>query len=342
MRCIVNTQIMNNIREIVGNYVLPNNPTLYQSKNDISDPRIGDYLFTCNDSEACIKEVNAVLLSVPQDLGVARNGGRTGAALAPEAIKKVLYKLTPYSGTVNFFEKIGFFDAGTIQTDNLTLEESQVIQENVVSALLNEGYYPIVIGGGHEIGYPNGAALGCCFESIGILNFDAHTDVRPLIDNRLGHSGSPFRQIIERKDVNIVGTAFVEFGIQPFASAESHCDYIKRIGGNIMSYSEIRKNGFEISFSNALELISTDTEALYVSFDTDAVSSAYAPGVSAPAIIGFTADEFLYAAQKAGEHQKVRLVDFVEMNPLYDMDNRTAKLVALGIASYLVGLSKRL
>lgn len=337
----MNTQISNAITEIVGNYVEPADLTLFQSKNDMSDPRIGDYLFTYNDSEASIKKINAVLLSMPQDLGVARNGGRIGAAKAPEAIKKVLYKLTPFCGTENFFDRIGLFDAGTIKTDNLTLEESQAIQENVVSALLSEGYYPIIIGGGHEIGYPNGAALGCSFDSIGILNFDAHTDVRPLIDNRLGHSGSPFRQIIERKDVNIEGTSFVEFGIQPFAAAESHCDYIKRIGGKIISYAEIRKNGFETSFDNALARISENTEALYISFDIDAVSSAFAPGVSAPAIIGFTADEFLLAAQKAGTHNKARLVDFVEMNPMYDSDNRTAKLVALGIASYLSGLSKR-
>lgn len=337
------SQQCNRIKELLGNYVVPSKEEIFQSRHDVSDPRIGDYLFTYADMlQTKTKEFNAVLLSIPQDMGVSRNGGRIGAALAPDMIKKSLFKLTPYSCSNNVLDSIGLFDGGCLQTENLTLEEAQAIQENCVKSLLEEGFFPVVIGGGHETGYPDGAALGTVFNNIGILNFDAHTDVRPLIDNRLGHSGSPFRQIIERKDVNLDGTAFVEFGIQPFAAAETHCDYVKRIGGTILTYNEIRKTGFEASLENALFKCTQSTDAVFVSFDIDAISSAYAPGVSAPATIGFTADEFLYTAERVGEHEKVRLVDFVEMNPLFDIDNRTAKLVALGIGAYLVGLSKRL
>lgn len=32
---------------------------------------------------------------------------------------------------------------------------------------------------------------------IGVINIDAHFDVRPLLDGKKAHSGSPFRQLLE-------------------------------------------------------------------------------------------------------------------------------------------------
>jgi formiminoglutamase len=335
------TSLRQTIAELLVNKVAPPKHELFRSRHDISDPRIGDYLFSYEQVKETQINTVAVLLSVPQDLGVARNGGRAGAAAAPYAILQSLYKLTPFNGEDSLFDTIHLIDAGTLLLNNLTLEEGQALQENVVFTLLEHGFIPIIVGGGHEIAYPNGAAIGLHAMSFGILNFDAHTDVRPLLDERLGHSGSPFRQIAEREDIAFNGNSFVEFGIQPCASSRSHCDYIHRLGGTIMTYTSIRQTGFHTSLQEALRIAENDNDALYVSFDIDAIASAYAPGVSAPAAVGFTADEFIETAYMAGKNPKTRLVDFVEMNPLYDIDNRTAKLVALGIASFCFGLAAR-
>ena len=47
-----------------------------------------------------------VIVGCPQDEGVKRNGGREGAAAAPEAIRRQFYKLTPF----NFRKRV--FDLG--------------------------------------------------------------------------------------------------------------------------------------------------------------------------------------------------------------------------------------
>ena len=51
------------------------------------------------------------------------------------------------------------------------------------------------------------------------------------------------------------------------------------------------------------------------SFDLDAVDQAYAPGVSAPAVNGLSADLWLHAAYRAGQCPHVKSMDIVELNP---------------------------
>lgn len=62
------------------------------------------------------------------------------------------------------------------------------------------GSVPFVIGGGNDQSYPNVSALmaACCqgSSSIGVVNVDAHLDVRPLKQGKV-HSGSPFRLMLE-------------------------------------------------------------------------------------------------------------------------------------------------
>ncbi|VEL21701.1 unnamed protein product [Protopolystoma xenopodis] len=75
---------------------------------------------------------------------------------------------------------------------------------SLVSQCLSEGHLPVCLGGGNDQSWPNGAAWiehwrQCSRDStcrFGVINVDAHLDVRPLCSEG-GHSGSPFRQLIE-------------------------------------------------------------------------------------------------------------------------------------------------
>lgn len=316
---------------------------LFTSRNDSDDKRIGDIIIPLTDFHEELSGA-IVLVGVPQDEGVRRNGGRTGASKAPDAIRKAFYKLTPFYNTTNqrlSIENLRIFDTGNIRTDGVELEEIHKRQREVVRKLLQLGALPIVIGGGHDIAYPDGAALGDGGQSLGILNFDAHTDVRPLIDGKYAHSGSGFRQLLE-DDTLTIGR-FCEFGIQSFAVSAKHIEYITNLGKSIIFYDEIRETGnFEHSFLSSLNYCSNSgSNAVYVSFDIDAVASAFAPGVSAPAGIGFTADELCKAAELAGKDSSVKIIDIAEVNPMFDIDGRTAKLAALAIAYFISGVAQR-
>ena len=56
-----------------------------------NDPRVGHWLQDNTDADS----LKAVLVGFPSDEGVQRNGGRAGAAEAPDEIRKQLYGLTP-------------------------------------------------------------------------------------------------------------------------------------------------------------------------------------------------------------------------------------------------------
>lgn len=59
---------------------------------------------------------------------------------------------------------------------------------------------------------------------VGIVNIDAHLDVRPLKDGKT-HSGSPFRQLLE--DPRFSGKNFVEFAAQGNQCSADHVAYVQ-------------------------------------------------------------------------------------------------------------------
>src|SRR5438094_9989872 len=60
------------------------------------DPRLGEAIEYWNGDAAALKPGRAVLVGVPQDEGVSRNYGRSGAADPPSEIRRWLYRLTSY------------------------------------------------------------------------------------------------------------------------------------------------------------------------------------------------------------------------------------------------------
>ena len=60
----------------------------------------------------------------------------------------------------------------------------------------------------------------------------------------------------------------------------------------------------------------------------DVVDSAFAPGVSAPAVLGIYPHTVFELAKRVIPSEKVKSISIAEMNPTYDSDQRTAKLVA--------------
>ena len=73
-------------------------------------------------------------------------------------------------------------------------------------------------------------------------------------------------------------------------------------------------------------------EAIHLSIDLDVLPSSTAPGVSAPASLGVNYERIRAMALAIAATGKLKLVDVVELNPRYDVDNRTAKAAARLIA----------
>lgn len=297
---------------------------------DPLDKRFGDILKQYSANTPITKDTIA-LLGIPQDLGIIRNGGRPGAANGPEAIRKALYKLTVHGLTKNI-DQIDIVDIGDIDCEGESLETIREKHYSVARELLESGAKIIVIGGGHDCAFPHAKALKSLSETISVINVDPHLDVRDLIEGK-AHSGSPFREI----HTELSPTFLHEFGIQEFSVSSHHVEYAQQCSIGISWYSDLRlRNTINQDFLEIMQLAKSSAENVFVSFDTDSISSAFAPGVSAPAAIGFTSDEILGMSYTAASNN-ASVIDFVEMNPQYDQDGRTAKVIALCIAMAIKG-----
>ncbi len=314
-------------------------PDLFFSRNDSDDIRMGDLVL--RKLEGYVQEVTVGILGVPEDEGVRRNKGRTGARYAPTNIRQALYKFTPFSPDQTLDDDIAslrIFDFGDIR-EGTTLEETHEHLEYAIEILLDSNIIPIVLGGGHDISYPNFLGFSKTAFQVGVINIDAHLDYRNPVPMR--NSGTSFRQMLDDESKKLLPHNLVELGIQPFANASAHVQTLKERGAMLRTLDQIRSEGMKNLFEDALRYASNDTDRIMVSFDMDAVRSADAPGVSAPSPVGLTAEEILEAAFLAGRHYSTQLIDIAEVNPNFDVDGTTSKLAALVVMHFLNGFLQR-
>lgn len=257
------------------------------------------------------------------DEGVRRNVGRTGAIEGPGAIREILAKLPIQK------PNIICYDVGDITCTDGDLESSQQALGDVVASLLELNITPIVIGGGHELawGHYQGIAQKYKNENLGIINFDAHFDMRPLLAENKGSSGTPFLQIAtahesahKRFDYNCVG-------IQHTGNIPQLFETAKKYHANVILADDLHQ-GYMDKCVNFIDRIIDQNQIIYLSLCLDVFAAPYAPGVSAPQALGVTPWQILPLVRQLAASGKVVSYDIAEMCPQYDIDHRTAKLAA--------------
>jgi formiminoglutamase len=305
------------------------------------DPRLGEIIETWDGRVAALHPGRAVLIGFPQDEGVRRNHGRPGAAHAPAEIRRWLWRLTPYDaangGDLTISPPL---DLGDVRCA-ANLEESQESLARIVAVCLQHGAAPIVLGGGHETAYGHYLGYVAAGRPVGIINIDAHLDLRPLLDD-LGHSGSPFRQALEHPTAPLPGPNYVCLGALPHATSRAHLNYALQRGAAVRWRQEF-ECGLELPITVEREASRLAAKGcqVYVTLDADVVRVADVPGVSAPNSAGLAGDDLLAAARIAGKAAAVSSFDLVEINPSLDRDGQSARWAALVVWNFLMGLSSR-
>src|SRR3989338_167324 len=122
-----------------------------------------------------IPEGSFVLLGVPDDRGVALSRGRVGAAGGPPAFRKEFYRLT--LGVRGELGKTAVWDVGDLKIAG-TQEETYLGLREAVREILQQGAFPILIGGGHDLSYGSLSGFLDVYPDGGVLNVDPHFDCR--------------------------------------------------------------------------------------------------------------------------------------------------------------------
>lgn len=309
-------------------------PNLIDPKIAMPERRPGDVRLGHLLNEEPRQTTRVAIIGFPSDAGVARNGGRVGAALGPQKIRHHLYRLTPPGNAPDGFVDLlhATIDLGDVACTGDVAADQELLGQAVAQLFsFDQPIIPLILGGGHETAYGHFLGYTHAQKKVSIVNLDAHGDVRPLEDG-LPHSGSPFRQVIEHPSKCC--SRYTVAGLNPHSTSPAHAQWIEKHGGQVYFRNEL-------SAELLAKLYTDQPDEVLATFDLDVLDQSQAPGVSAPNACGIDKRLWLYAAYAAGRSASVGSFDLVELSPPHDVDDQAARLAALTVWEFLAGLSQR-
>jgi formiminoglutamase len=311
------------------------NPEIWSGRIDSEDdPTQFRYhqVVKCEDLNEIDDKEEFALLAFASDEGVRRNHGRVGASEGPDYFRKTIGSLCWHQ------PDSGFIDAGTISPEGENLEEAQQEFGKAVHRLLEKNKKPFVIGGGHETAFGHYQGIASYLKEyepdarLGILNIDAHFDLRP--HNGVPHSGSPFLQAHEHAEEHDIDLKYFVYGISPMNNTLSLFQKAEELGAEFCTNEEIFKH--ELDALQKLRYFLRERTHIYLTVCLDVFHAAMAPGVSAPAWNGIRMSHAQKVFEFVRRSGQLISMDVCELNPKYDEHQKTAK-VAGTLFSELVG-----
>jgi len=261
----------------------------------------------CNDS---YEQAGIILVGAPMDLTVSF---RPGTRMGPQQIRRVSYGLEEYSIYLDRdLCDCNFYDAGDITLPFGAVQESLRRIGRVVSKILRDGKFPLVLGGEHLISLAVVREVAKAYPDIAVIVFDAHADLR---GEYLGEDYS-HATVMRRVSEIIGGKNLYQLGIR--SGTREEFDFARK-----------NTNLYINEVVNPLQEIIPHfgDRPLYISLDIDVVDPAYAPGTGTAEPGGCTAQEIIKAVHMLGRLNVVGF-DLVEVCPPCDLSERTALLAA--------------
>lgn len=260
-------------------------------------------------------------LGFRSDEGIRRNFGRIGAATGAFALREAIAKLPIQR------DHLLCFDAGDITCDDGDLESAQQALGKAVAHLLSHHITPILLGGGHEIAFGHYQGINAALpdQAVSIVNLDAHFDMRPLLVQQKGSSGTPFLQIANLLKMENKPFQYYCIGIQNTGNTRALFETANAHQVAILLAEDMQSGNQCNQFINTLL---TNEKQLYFTICLDAFAAPYAPGVSAPQPLGLTPWQVIPLIRQLAASGKVISYDLAELSPPNDDNQRTAKLAA--------------
>ncbi len=287
------------------------------------------------------------IFGVPMDLGQQRRGVDMG----PSALR--------YAGLQQRLSHLGLEvqDGGNVAVP--VLEEishdpedghahnasaiSKVCHEihDLVRDSLEAGERVITLGGDHSVALGTISAVLSQPQKVGVLWIDAHGDFNTpettpsgnvhgmVVSSLMGMSPD----VLTIGDVQLRPEQIIQIGIRDLDAEEKVA--LARSGIRVFTMREIDEMGMAAVVSTALAALG-NVDSLHVSFDMDSLDPKVAPGVGTPVPGGLTYREAHLLLEMLADDGRVQSLDIVEVNPILDDSNTTAK-VAVELAASLFG-----
>ncbi len=199
-------------------------------------------------------------------------------------------------------------------TDNV--EEAFENMTRSVAGLLQDGKFPVVLGGEHSLSYPVFRAFNQHYENLSVLQFDAHSDLRFEYEDSIYSHASVMRRIYE------INPNIAAVGIRSQCVEEARFIHAKNIP--VFYAHRLHEEGFDDAIIGQLQ------ENVYITFDVDYFDPSLIPATGTPEPGGFFWPETIRFLTRLFRKRNVVGFDVVELAPLNNMphpDFTIAKLV---------------
>ena len=293
------------------------------------------------------------LIGAPTDVGA----GARGASMGPEALRVAqLQAVLEAQGLV-------VIDRGNLggppnpwqppvsgyrHLPEVT-EWNRLVHEAVLEELA-AGRLPMLLGGDHSlaIGSISAAAKHCrdTGRKLRVLWFDAHADFNTHVLTPSGNvHGMPVACLCGHGPAELVSIGgqvpaidpaqLRQIGIRSVDAGEKR--FVHEVGIEVFDMRYIDEMGMRYTLEQALHGVDDDTH-VHVSLDVDFLDPDIAPGVGTTVAGGPTYREAQLCMEMVADTGRLASLDIVELNPAFDVRNRTAE-VAVDLIGSLFGKS---
>ncbi len=288
------------------------------------------------------------IIGAPMDLGADRRGVDMGAS----AIR--------YAGLSDQLQRLGHtvHDIGNLAipqpesrpegSPHLKYLEPIVSASEelatIVSTALQEQEFPLLLGGDHSISLGSVNGVANVYKNIGVIWVDAHADfntgettpsgnVHGMIlaalagigDTHLTHVGG-WTPKINKETIVILGARDLDIQEQEWLRAHNI---------HVFTMSDIDQRGMTNVMQQAIAIAGQYDNPIHLSLDLDSLDPREAPGVGTPVRGGLSYREAHLAMELVAASHRLVSMDVVEVNPILDSENTTAKLAVELILSAL-------
>ncbi|PTF26942.1 arginase [Staphylococcus cohnii] len=278
---------------------------------------------------------------------------KLGVDFGPDAIR--------YAGIVERIQNIGINvkDSGNISVPAIHLEKFNSAQKGLrnldeivevsnqlsetVSQSVDNGNFPLILGGDHSIAIGSISGISKHYENLGVIWYDAHGDLNVPEESPSGNiHGMPLRVLAGEGDSRLVNISnyapkvrpenIVLIGMRDLDKGERQ--YIKE--NNIKTYTmaDIDKLGIKHVMEATLDYLKSKTDGIHLSLDVDALDPAETPGTGTRVLGGLTYRESHFALELLHNSNLITSMDLVEVNPLIDMNNHTSEQAVSLVGSF--------
>lgn len=263
----------------------------------------------------------------------------SGAAFAPEAIRRALSSFTTYSiqDEIDLKDE-RIWDMGDVLMHVTNLLDSQGRIESALTELFQAHplMTPLILGGDHSISCPSIKAFSKGYKKVGVIQFDAHHDLREIKNEHGGPSnGTPFRGLLESGTIS--GENLVQIGIRDFSNGKLYHDYAKEQGIKIYTMKDVREREIIHILEESVSYLAQKVDAIYLSVDMDVLDQAFAPGCPAIGPGGMDSSQLMRGIEYLSTVPLVKAMDIVEIDPTLDIRDMTSRVAAMLLILFVKG-----